>query len=75
MLCIDKNCPKAVKQADTGRWYITNGHPGFTHKQNLRSGFKSQESALEVFHGSIYYGLRYGTFRSKSLNDIASGRG
>jgi hypothetical protein len=68
MICIDKECHEAVEQRD-GRWYITNGHPGFTHKQNERSGFHSREKALEVFHGSVEHGMRY---NGLSLNNLRS---
>ena len=39
-------CGEAAKQAPTGRWFITMGHPGFNSPANNRSGYASQSAAL-----------------------------
>jgi hypothetical protein len=35
----------AAKQAPTGRWFITMGHPGFNSTANNRDGYASQAKA------------------------------
>ena len=37
-----------VKQAQTGRWYITMGHAGFNTTANNRDGYRTQRAAIKV---------------------------
>lgn len=38
-------CGDSIKQAPTGRWYITIGHPGFNLPANNRNGYRSSKEA------------------------------
>ena len=49
------NCSEPVKQrGDTGRWYITMGHPGFNSPANNAAGYSTSAAALASLN-------RYGT--------------
>lgn len=42
-------CPEAVKEnAETGRWFITMGHPGFNSPANNANGYAKREHALKA---------------------------
>jgi len=57
-LCFDPLCAEAVKpRNDTGRYYITMGHPGFNSPANNRDGYVSQDSARSAIRR---YGRRGG---------------
>lgn len=43
--CEVPNCPERVKQASTGRWFITMGHAGFNSPANNRAGYESADAA------------------------------
>lgn len=43
-----ETCPEAVKQAPTGRFFITMGHAGFNTPSNNRDGYKSEQVARNV---------------------------
>lgn len=50
--CADKTtdlcygCTDGAKQdPDSGRWFITMGHPGFNSAANNRNGYQTQQSA------------------------------
>ena len=47
-LCRSTTCPEMVKQAQTGRWYITMGHAGFNTTANNRDGYRTQRAAIKV---------------------------
>jgi hypothetical protein len=53
-ICCNLDCPEAVKEAPTGRFYITMGHPGFNSPANNRSGsaggYATRKAALAAFH-------------------------
>lgn len=38
-------CAESVKQAPTGRWFITMGHAGFNSPANNRAGYATREAA------------------------------
>jgi len=43
----DGSCKTPVKDnPDSGRWYITMGHPGFNSDANNADGYKSRNAAL-----------------------------
>jgi len=49
-------CGVEVKQnPETGRWFITMGHPGFNSYVNNRSGYATKETAIRLMR---YYGGR-----------------
>lgn len=48
--CKDPNCPDAVKQAPSGRWYITMGHAGFNSNANNCGGYYSKGSAYRAMN-------------------------
>jgi len=43
-------CPidNQVKQAESGRWYITMFHPGFNSPANNRSGYATSGAAIKA---------------------------
>lgn len=41
-------CSEIVKQAPTGRWYITMGHAGFNSSANNRAGYATQQAAMRA---------------------------
>jgi hypothetical protein len=41
-----RSCAEPVRQADTGRWYITMGHSGFNLPANNRNGYASKARAV-----------------------------
>jgi hypothetical protein len=47
--CEQPACAGAVKQAPSGRWFITMGHPGFNSPANNRDGYATREKALAAF--------------------------
>lgn len=50
-VCSHPDCGEAVKERpDTGRWYITMGHPGFNSRANNGSGYATRKAALMAFH-------------------------
>ena len=49
-------CGEAAKQAPSGRWFITMGHPGFNSPANNREGYASEAAARAAV-------LRYGRRR------------
>lgn len=44
--CKDPSCKDAVKQAPTGRWFITMGHAGFNSRANNFNGYETKGLAL-----------------------------
>lgn len=46
--CRDAACADAVKQAPSGRWFITMGHAGFNTATNNASGYRSEQDARKV---------------------------
>lgn len=45
-VCSGEDCAEAVKQnPETGRWFITMGHPGFNLPLNNGRGFKTMVGA------------------------------
>lgn len=47
-------CPEAVKQnPQTGRWFITMGHPGFNSNANNGGGYGTRAAACSALS---YYG-------------------
>lgn len=44
--CQDPDCVHAVKQAPSGRWYITMGHAGFNSTANNGNGYVSKHIAV-----------------------------
>ena len=49
-ICSHPDCPAAVKQhPETGRWFITMGHPGFNSRVNNRDGYAMREAAFAAF--------------------------
>lgn len=50
-VCSNPDCREAVKERpNTGRWYITMGHPGFNTRANNAEGYVSRTRALVTFH-------------------------
>ena len=47
--CTKPDCPEAVKESPSGRWFITMGHPGFNSPTNNRSGYVSKDKALVTY--------------------------
>ena len=48
--CVAVACTEAVKERpETGRWFITIGHPGFNSPANNRDGYASRASAVAAF--------------------------
>lgn len=46
-ICHATGCPAAVKERpETGRFYITMGHPGFNSPANNRDGYATHAKAL-----------------------------
>lgn len=59
IICRNTACAKAVKQnPETGRYFITMGHPGFNSRANNGSGYATQAAALAAFH-------RYGAYAAR----------
>jgi hypothetical protein len=55
----DGSCSAPVRQhAETGRWFITMGHPGYNSPANNRDGYTTEASARAAIH-------RYATRRPK----------
>jgi hypothetical protein len=56
-VCHATGCPQAVKErAETGRFYITMGHPGFNSPANNRDGYATKAKALAAIRR---YSARY----------------
>ena len=56
-ICRVTGCAEAVKlNPETGRWFITMGHPGFNSPANNGAGYHSKDSALKAFRR---YGNRH----------------
>ena len=49
-VCRDLACDQAVKQAPTGRWYITMGHAGFNSTANNGAGYETVRSARMAWY-------------------------
>jgi hypothetical protein len=47
--CETVACAQAVKQAPSGRWFITMGHAGFNSRANNRDGYASREKAEAAY--------------------------
>ena len=55
--CMISECRQAVKKnAVTGRWYITIGHPGFNSPTNNGHGYQTKERARTAVR---HYERRY----------------
>lgn len=52
-ICRDINCDEAVKQAPTGRFFITMGHPGFNSRLNNLSGYDSKAQAERIIRDLV----------------------
>jgi hypothetical protein len=62
-ICRNADCAEAVKQRpDTGRWYITMGHPGFNSSANNRDGYRSAANARAAVR---MYGARGARIENK----------
>jgi hypothetical protein len=44
-ICYNDQCAEMVKQAPTGRWYITMGHCGFNSFDNNHNGYETSTDA------------------------------
>ncbi len=42
------NCGDSIRQAPTGRWFITIGHPGFNNPTNNTTGYSTQAKAVKA---------------------------
>ena len=47
-VCRSTTCAEMVKQAPTGRWYITMGHAGFNTTANNRNGYATMPAAVNA---------------------------
>lgn len=49
-VCRAADCAEAVKlNPESGRWFITMGHPGFNSRANNGDGYASRARALKAF--------------------------
>lgn len=66
--CSGRRCRQAAKpHPATGRWFITDGHPGALSAINLRAGYQSKSSAARVMRAAAQADL---TCHDIKLRDI-----
>lgn len=66
-VCINNQCPEAVKQAPTGRWYITMGHAGFNSKANNGLGYPTKKRAMAAMQHYLGKSAARTTYWSQHL--------